>query len=416
MRADRLVSVLLVLQRRGQVTVAEIAKELEISPRTARRDLEALGMAGLPVYSVPGRGGGWRLLGEGRTDLSGLSSAEAVALFARLGMVGGTPQPEMAGALRKLSRALPATFRETAERAASSIRTTEAPRGGPAPELDAPVDERMLSLVRDSVVRARRAEMVYTAREGALSTRLVEPLGLVARGARWYLIATTDRGQRTFRLDRIEGYRMLDEPATRPADFDLDAVGPRSPRGWTTCAGRFGPQCGWRLGHCPASRPSWASDCWWRTPRVRRRWAVSFVGGVSPSWRRNWPDSIRGCGFWGLPNCASPSPISGTLSSRSTVWKKASGQRDRGRVPRSNPIPATTIKSPTATKGHGDHISVQLTVIGVVSQCSPGPKRFSQAMCSGTTPTPLSIQKAAGPRNLGTRTPIKVHRAARGSR
>ena len=81
MRADRLVSILLMLQQRNQITAAEVASELEISQRTARRDLDALGVAGLPVYSVQGRHGGWRLAGGGKTDLSGLSSSEVRALF-----------------------------------------------------------------------------------------------------------------------------------------------------------------------------------------------------------------------------------------------------------------------------------------------------------------------------------------------
>jgi len=76
MRADRLVAILLMLQSRGQVTAAEVAQELEVSERTARRDLEALGTAGLPIYSQQGRNGGWRLLGGGRTDLSGLNAAD----------------------------------------------------------------------------------------------------------------------------------------------------------------------------------------------------------------------------------------------------------------------------------------------------------------------------------------------------
>src|SRR5438132_13858221 len=81
MRADRLVAILLLLQARGQVTAAEVAEELEVSERTARRDLEALGMAGVPIYSQQGRNGGWRLAGGGRTDLSGLPAAGAGAPF-----------------------------------------------------------------------------------------------------------------------------------------------------------------------------------------------------------------------------------------------------------------------------------------------------------------------------------------------
>src|SRR4029079_18567125 len=97
------------LSTRGQVTAAEVAAELEISERTARRDLDSLGVAGLPVYSMQGRNGGWRLAGDGRTDLSGLTSAEAQALFVLAGPRATTPQ--LRAALRKLVRGLREAFR-----------------------------------------------------------------------------------------------------------------------------------------------------------------------------------------------------------------------------------------------------------------------------------------------------------------
>src|SRR6187431_1387483 len=117
MRADRLVATLLLMQARGQVTAAELAAELEISVATARRDLEALSTAGIPVYPQPGRGGGWALVGGSRTDLSGLSAAEAQALFLLVGPVAAE-SGEARTALRKLVRALPETFRADAEAAA----------------------------------------------------------------------------------------------------------------------------------------------------------------------------------------------------------------------------------------------------------------------------------------------------------
>src|SRR6202022_4446875 len=85
MRADRLVAALLLMQARGRVTAAELAGELEVSLATARRDLEALSTAGIPIYPQPGRGGGWSLVGGARTDLSGLTATEAQALFLLLG-------------------------------------------------------------------------------------------------------------------------------------------------------------------------------------------------------------------------------------------------------------------------------------------------------------------------------------------
>ncbi|MFC7484869.1 helix-turn-helix transcriptional regulator [Luedemannella flava] len=105
MRADRLVAVLLLMQNRGRVTAADLARELEVSVATARRDLEALSAAGVPVYPQPGRGGGWSLVGGARTDLSGLSATEARALFLLLGPAT-TDSGAARSALRKLVRAL----------------------------------------------------------------------------------------------------------------------------------------------------------------------------------------------------------------------------------------------------------------------------------------------------------------------
>src|SRR5437764_2329365 len=120
MRADRLVATLLLLQARKRVTAAEVAAELEISERTARRDLEALSAAGIPVYALPGRGGGWELVGGARTDLSGLTADEARTLFTVAGPAAAAT-PELKSALRKLVRALPEPFRAGAETVAKSV-------------------------------------------------------------------------------------------------------------------------------------------------------------------------------------------------------------------------------------------------------------------------------------------------------
>src|SRR6478609_8991072 len=147
MRADRLVATLLLMQARGRVTAAEIASELEVSVATARRDLEALSAAGIPVYPQPGRGGGWSLVGGARTDLSGLSAMEAQALFLLAGPAAATA-PELKSALRKLVRALPQTFRADAAAAADAIAVD--PSGWGEIDLELPP---LVEVLQGAVVR-----------------------------------------------------------------------------------------------------------------------------------------------------------------------------------------------------------------------------------------------------------------------
>ncbi|MFK4788810.1 helix-turn-helix transcriptional regulator [Microbacterium sp. ZW T5_56] len=217
MRSDRLVAILLMLQRREQVTAAEVAAELEISERTARRDLDALGMAGIPVYSVQGRGGGWRLLGGARIDLSGLTAQEAQALFVVAGPAAATT-PEVKAALRKLVRALPEGFRDHAEAAASSLVLDSWRRGAGHVENRPP---RFVDLLQNAVIQRVQVRLGYVNAAGHESKRLVHPLGIVSTGASWYLIAGTDVGQRTFRIDRVTAATATADPVVRPADFDL---------------------------------------------------------------------------------------------------------------------------------------------------------------------------------------------------
>ena len=184
---------------------------------TARRDLEALSAAGVPVYPQPGRGGGWSLLGGSRTDLSGLTAPEARALFLLAGP-GAASSDHARAALRKLVRALPATFRAEAEAAAAAVVVdregwSAAGRVRP-PEVDA---------LQRAVVERRRVRIDYTGATGRSSSRVLDPWGLVDKDGAWYLIAGTDRGPRTFRVDRIGALDVTDEPAVVPDDVDLQA-------------------------------------------------------------------------------------------------------------------------------------------------------------------------------------------------
>ena len=217
MRADRLVAVLLLLQSRGQVTAAEVAAELEVSERTARRDLEALGMAGLPVFSLQGRNGGWQLAGGGRTDLSGLTAAEARALFLVAGP-SSAATPEVKAALRKLVRALPEPLRTSAEMASTAVVVDPGGWDHPTPPRLAPPH---LEAVQRAVVEGDQLTLGYVARTREATTRVVHPLGLAAKGPVWYLIADTDAGLRTFRVDRITSAEPNGARVVRPKGFDL---------------------------------------------------------------------------------------------------------------------------------------------------------------------------------------------------
>ncbi|MEQ4204127.1 YafY family protein [Actinopolymorpha sp. B17G11] len=216
MRAERLLRLLLHLQTRGQSTVDHLARQLEVSPRTVQRDLDALSLAGVPVYSVRGRGGGWALLPDYRTRLTGLTPSEVMSVFvgatahvlADLGIDVSSDQ-----AMTKLIAALPEGTRRDAEFARQRLLIDHA---GWDDHREAP---RWLDLCRQAIWEERRITITY--RDPA-EPFTVAPLGLVAKSRTWYLVAAgLDQTVRTYRLSRMTSASLTDEAFTRPRDFDL---------------------------------------------------------------------------------------------------------------------------------------------------------------------------------------------------
>lgn len=218
MRADRLVYILLLMQTRGRVTAGELAAEFEMSVATARRDLEALSAAGVPVYPQPGRGGGWSLVGGARTDLSGLTAPEATALFLLVGPAA-TADPTVRSALRKLVRALPETFRTAAGRASDAV-VVDPSRWGEPRRSQEPID----AALTDALVGRRQVRLRYGRPGAPHSDRVVDPWAVIDKGGRRYLLAGTPDGRRTFRIDRISDLEILSTSSSRPDDLDPVAV------------------------------------------------------------------------------------------------------------------------------------------------------------------------------------------------
>lgn len=219
MRATRLVSLLLLLQTRGQLTAAEIAGHLQVSVRTVHRDVGSLAAAGVPVEAVRGPAGGYRLAGGYRTRLTGLTADEAEALFA-----AGVPGPaaelglggELAAARLKLLAALPHELQERASRASLLFHLDT--RGWFRAEDRVP----HLPALSAAVWAGRRARLRY--REGAaVVQRTIDPLGLVLKGGAWYLVARRSAGMRVYRVSRVASVRPLAAVFERPPGFELRA-------------------------------------------------------------------------------------------------------------------------------------------------------------------------------------------------
>ena len=219
MKADRLLSVLLLMQARGRMTERELAERLEVSQRTVHRDLEALSVSGVPVIALRGSQGGWELEKGWRTQVPGLDEAELRAFLMAQPRVVGHPRLAAAAesALNKLMAALPGPMREQAAAMRERLHVD------PAAWWQTGEDLSMLSIVQDAVARERQLAFDYVRADGQRSARTVDPLGLVAKGTIWYLVARGATGMRTFRVSRMSAATVLASGFERPAKFDLAA-------------------------------------------------------------------------------------------------------------------------------------------------------------------------------------------------
>ena len=220
MRADRLLSILLLLQVHRRLTARELASRLEVSERTIHRDMEALSAAGFPVLAERGIGGGWMLVEGYRTNLTGLNKDEIQALFltkplrvlADLGLKKASD-----AAFIKLSAALPSMHRDSAERARQRIHVDATGWNHSNESIE------FLPLLQEAVWSERRVKFTYERGGGCDNVeRLADPLGLVAKGSAWYLVAAVEGETRSYRVSRVIGAKLTDEACIRPGDFDLE--------------------------------------------------------------------------------------------------------------------------------------------------------------------------------------------------
>ncbi|MFI6996329.1 helix-turn-helix transcriptional regulator [Nocardia sp. NPDC050175] len=225
MRADRLVSLVLLLRRHGQLSATALARELEVSTRTVLRDIEALSTAGVPVYAERGRHGGFALLPGFQTELIGLNHDETLALLvagSRRGAQAFGLGSALASAIRKVVDALPESYRDTATGAAQRLLID--------PETDLfarklvpeEVPDAVVTAVRRAVLAGHKLRIHYAAVDQLPQWRTVDPIGLVTVRDQGFLLATRSGADRTYRLSRILAAEELPELAQRPDRVDLD--------------------------------------------------------------------------------------------------------------------------------------------------------------------------------------------------
>lgn len=235
MRADRLVSLVLLLRQHGRLSATALARELEVSTRTVLRDIEALSTAGIPVYAERGRSGGFALLPGFQTELTGLNHDEALALLVagsqRGAQVFGLGSA-LGSAMLKVVDALPVNYRDIAAGVAERLLID------PAADLLSrrlnadDVPDAVVAEVRRAVFGGHKLRINYAPVEKPAKWRTVDPIGLVTVRDQVYLLATRTGADRTYRMSRILAAEELAEPAERPDRVDLD-------RAWQERSVRF---------------------------------------------------------------------------------------------------------------------------------------------------------------------------------
>ncbi len=218
MRADRLLSLMLLLQMRGKMTAQALAKELGVSRRTILRDIDALSVAGVPVYAEGGHGGGFALDENYRTSLTGLQEAEIRTLF----VTRNTQLFSEVG--------LGEAAKSTRRKLLAGLPTSQLPSV-------AYIRQRLLidpawwwreaqppafwEQLQQAVYEDRWIRAVYETHTQVVSERMLAPYSLVAKSSVWYLVAWRDQEFRPYRVSRFHELELLDQHFQREPGFDL---------------------------------------------------------------------------------------------------------------------------------------------------------------------------------------------------
>lgn len=222
MRADRLVNIMILLQNKGKMTTRELAGTLEVSHRTILRDMDALSASGIPIFAVRGKAGGWRLMDHFRSQLSGMKLADMKSLFILpsekiLEDLGVAAQG--LDIREKLLASMPGSIKDEAQSYLDKIYI-DAGTWKSSPSTEKPV---AFQIVQQAVWEERKLNMLYEKTDGLQTRRVVLPLGMVAKGTTWYLVAVSDRDDvyRSYRISRILEAHIEPETFTRPENFSL---------------------------------------------------------------------------------------------------------------------------------------------------------------------------------------------------
>ena len=213
-RTDRLYALVEVLRAANgrPVSATRLAERFEVTTRTIERDLSALQESGASIYAEAGRTGGYVLDATATLPPLNFTAMEATAVAVALARMSDNPlAADCRSALGKLMHAMPAEQARRAESLVERIRLIDRP----APAGDDPNAARLQRLLTEAVTRRVVATIAYTDRQGTISQRVVEPIGLLGGARGWYLLAwcRTRDDSRVFRLDRVSEVQLTTEDA-----------------------------------------------------------------------------------------------------------------------------------------------------------------------------------------------------------
>ncbi len=219
MRADRLISILILLQANKKITASDLSKKLEVSVRTIYRDIDILSGIGVPIFAEKGVNGGIGLLGDYKTSLTGINKNELLSLFIptsdKILEDLGIENLKYSAMLKILGNSATNELKEF-----ENVQNYIYIDMNTWSETNTPVNIDILSVLQNAIWSSKSLQILYRKTDITKEVE-INPLGLVCKRSIWYLVADNDDIIKTYKVSSIVSAKQLDTAFVRPKDFHL---------------------------------------------------------------------------------------------------------------------------------------------------------------------------------------------------